>query len=351
MKKMGVVIAIAALVTAFAVIGCATSGGGGGGRVDPNARFVVDLSTLEATRNPEAFTRIYDVWKVPFPQFPVDVTQFRNVTIRARSFDANGEEITSWGANAQVKIVMDLDGDFGTGPNVIVHEVNVGNEGLGAMSSDSGVLTLMGRLPTMPQGFIIQNSSADVVFIELTSIIFHNGRATPPPDPVNFVSNYLPPFQARFVNNFQYGTGWQFIYERPELLAGKIVQEGEEYILKVTYTPSRDLDAPIAVNIQNKLANPWTSLSFINTERPSDEEIEAGATVDESVGRGVGDAALPIAKAGETVTAEVRLTIRRNGGRGPSGNAFIFEESPGLQRSGPVTIDFTEFVLTRVGAE
>ncbi len=178
MKKNCILLAVIAIAAiGFSAIGCSSTGGG---KTAVLERYVVDLSLLEAKKNPTAFTQIYDVWEVPFPEFPVDIKQFKNVTMTAKAFDTAGRDITGWQANAQVKLVVDFTQPYDiAGPNILFHELNVGFDGLGPITGNLGVLTLFGSVETLPQGFIIQNSNADVAYIEITSLIFHNGMAIP----------------------------------------------------------------------------------------------------------------------------------------------------------------------------
>lgn len=344
MKKFGILLAVVAIV-AIGFAGCASTGGDAAS--DANQRYDVDLTLLKETKNPTAFESIYGVWEVPFPEFPVDIKQFKKVTMTAKAYDADGNDITAWTANAQVKLVMNFDEPWeSAGPNVIFHELNVGYPGLGPMTMDAGVSTFFGAFETLPQGFIIQNSANEVKFIEITSLIFHNGNAAPPASAGDFTSSSLDPFTLKLEANFQYGNGWQGVLQNAALLGKKRVQKDEKYTLKVTYSVDRDLTAPIAVNIQNvATGGTWIALSFDQSEVR--EPIE-GEPVDPNAGKGVGTEFLPISKAGEEVTKELTFTIKRNGGSGPGGNAVIFQETPGKPSSGVVNINFTEFVLTKV---
>ncbi len=341
MKKIGILLAVIA-IAAIGFSACASTGGGA--QSAGNQRYEVDLSLLAETRNPTAFTKIYDIWEVPFPEFPVDIKQFKKVTMTAKALDADGNDITAWAANAQVKLVMNFDEPYDD--NVIFHELNVGFPGLGPITMDAGVSTFFGSFETLPQGFIIQNSANEVKYIEITSIIFHNGTAAPPAGAVDFTSSSLDPFSLKLEANFQYGKGWQGVLQNSALLGKKRLAKDEKYTLKVTYSVTRDLTAPIAVNIQNvATGGTWIALSFDQSEVR--EPVE-GEPADPDAGRGVGTEFLPVSKAGEEVTKELTFTIKRNGGSGAGGNAFVFQETPGQQSSGVVTINFTEFVLTKI---
>jgi hypothetical protein len=186
MKKIGIILAIIAIV-AFA--GCGTGGGGGGG----GEPFVVDLETLTAVRtlpgdrlgdptglhvrNADPFTKNYDDLMILLPTFPVDITQFQRVTIKCKYFSASGTEIAQGDTNAMVSFIYDLSGDWrgpamGAGPNTPLKEMNVGGFS-GLVSVDRGVRV---RFSKQPAAILFQNSNVGVAFIELTELVFHNGN-------------------------------------------------------------------------------------------------------------------------------------------------------------------------------
>jgi hypothetical protein len=190
MKKFGVVVAIIA-IAAFA--GCATGGGGGGG--SGAAPFIVDLSTLTQVqvinqdnstvggpvptlRNPTAFTRNWQGMYIRFPENFVDVSQYVRLTVTLKFFNAAGEEIRPGDGMGMIVFVYDTAGDWhgpalGPGPNTPVKEMNVmGFSGL--VHKDRGIRHNMNRAP---QGIFIQRAQNQAVaFIELTSVVFHNGN-------------------------------------------------------------------------------------------------------------------------------------------------------------------------------
>ena len=173
MKKFGFVIAI---VTALVLIGCATGGGGGGAAAGSGDEFNVDLSTLAFVRNEAPLAARWADHFIPFPEFPVDVTQFQRLTVKALYFDEDGEEITQGDGNVMVTLIYDPDGDWrgpemGPGPNTPVKEFNVGGFS-GMVSTDRGTRI---RLNRAPGGILFQNANAAVRYIEVTEIKFHNG--------------------------------------------------------------------------------------------------------------------------------------------------------------------------------
>ena len=182
MKKLGITLSI--LIT-LALIGCASSGGSAASGGDGES-YSVDLSTLVAyrmdgnniaapsgatVRNVDPFTRNYDNLPILFTDL-ADVTKFQRVTIKAKYFNADGEEITQGDGNAMVSLFYDPTGDiFSDGsPNLLIKEFNVGGFS-GIVSSDRGVRIRPNRNPA---GILLQNSNTNVKFIELTEVTFHN---------------------------------------------------------------------------------------------------------------------------------------------------------------------------------
>jgi len=193
MKKIS---AILAILVALTVIGCGTTGGaaaassGGGG--DP---FSVDLSTLKVVpigdgdvigapipgatvRNPTPFTKNYDNLFILLPEFPVDVTKYTRITIRAKYFNDKGEEINQGDGNAMVSVIENVNdaknirGGSAEGiyPNIPLKQYNLGGFS-GTVSTDKGARI---RYSRAPGGILFQNSNVGVKFIEVTEIIFHD---------------------------------------------------------------------------------------------------------------------------------------------------------------------------------
>lgn len=193
MKKLGIILAVLA---AISVAGCA-SGGGRGGAVDGAPPFIVDLSTLtqfeiiqedgsdrlgqsygNLLRNPNPITRDWDGLILTFPDNFVDVTQYRRLTVTLKYFNADGEELAPRDGMGMVVFVYDLTGDWsgpamGPGPNTPVKEMNVmGFSGM--IHKDRGIRHTINRAPG---GIFIQRAQdASVAYIELTSVVFHNGN-------------------------------------------------------------------------------------------------------------------------------------------------------------------------------
>ncbi|MDR0321960.1 MAG: hypothetical protein LBI28_10685 [Treponema sp.] len=191
MKKIGVILAIIAIV---ALAGCPSTGKSGGG----GEPFVVDLNTLTAVkalpgdkvgpptglhvRNADPFTKNYDDLLILFPQFPVDITQFQRVTVVCKYFGESGTEMAQADTRAMVSFIYDLDGDWrgpamGAGPNTPLKEMNVGGFSSN-ISTDRGMR--MSKLSRQPAAILFQNSDISVKFIELTALVFHNGNYEAP---------------------------------------------------------------------------------------------------------------------------------------------------------------------------
>jgi len=172
MKKLGFLFVI---ITVISLAGCASSGQGSGSTGDI---FSVDLSTLVNVRNAEPLAPSpWQMYFIPFPDFPVDVTQFQRLTVKAKYFDIDGKEITQSDEKVMVVLIYDPEGDWGgpplgPGPNTPVKEFNVGGFS-GMISTNRGVRI---RLNRAPGGILFQNNVAEVRYIEVTEITFHNGR-------------------------------------------------------------------------------------------------------------------------------------------------------------------------------
>jgi len=181
MRKL---IAILITFASLTVIGCKTTKS-----VDVRQPYSVDLRTLlvvelgkgDAPGEPTGGT-VKNVTPLPgamgdvfilFPEFPVDVTQYTRLTIKAKYYDTDGKEITQGNSNVMVTLVYDIHEDKRgprdrPGPNTPVKEFNVGS---GEISTDRGVGI---KLDRAPGGALFQSVSDKVKFIEVTGIIFHD---------------------------------------------------------------------------------------------------------------------------------------------------------------------------------
>lgn len=145
---------------------------------------------------------------------------------------------------------------------------------------------------------------------------------------------------ALMADNFQYGNGYQAQIKEPTLMNGYKLQKGDVFVLKATYTVSRDLENPIYVGFADTTpgANYWQTLSY--TQKGDEAPPVAFG---------------PAAKAGQVVNIEAEITlVRGSSGSGVAANVLYFETlgkgSKGSAGSGqmkPFTINFTEFSLTK----
>ena len=197
MKKLGVIISIFAIL---AIAGCASSGGGSssGGGGGAGGSYSVDLSTVKVVpldkqtgavgapipgatvKNLQPFAQNYDDLFIIFPEFPVDVTKFQRVTIRAKYYDANGEEVPPGDGNAMLSIIEDVNvkdsklirggAAEGVYPNIPFKQYNLMGFS-GTVHTDKGARV---RFSKAPGGVLFQNSNLGVKFIELTEFTFHD---------------------------------------------------------------------------------------------------------------------------------------------------------------------------------
>jgi len=151
------------------------------------------------------------------------------------------------------------------------------------------------------------------------------------------IGGNLGAFTLKLNDNFQYGEGYQGYFTDKRLFNGHKITTGETYILKITYSTSRDLEDKMMIGLVDTTsqANYWRALTWVN-----DDEI----------------AQLPASKAGEAVSATITLkTVANATGDSAPANALVFitegEGKPGSANSGvqkAVTLDVTEFVFTKV---
>jgi hypothetical protein len=198
MKKLGAVLAILAVV---ALVGCgsgtaggAAKGGGGGAppfKVDLSKLSTVDIAsgstaqdtpktkTIPGVKNKAPLTKAWGDVLILLPKeaLPTDFSKYTRFTLTCKYFDASGAEIDQGDSNAIVSMIYDLNGDIrgpaqGPGANTPVKEFNVGGFS-GLIHKDRGIRVTFSQAP---QAVLFQNNSGSkVAFIELTSMVFHNG--------------------------------------------------------------------------------------------------------------------------------------------------------------------------------
>jgi hypothetical protein len=196
MKKIGIVLAIVVGLTF--IVGCPTTDTGNAAPVQAASTaktYSVDLNTLNykifsdsansvsgggaGKKNTTALAKRWDGVLFTFSGIPADVTKFNRVTVNAKYFAANGDEIAQGDGKAMCVLIYDLNGDLkgpemGPGKNTPVKEFNVGGFS-GLVSTDKGVRVTLNQAPG---GILVQAADASVKFIELTQVTFHSGSAS-----------------------------------------------------------------------------------------------------------------------------------------------------------------------------
>lgn len=125
--------------------------------------YVVSL-TGKTVKNADAWTSNYQgfVISLDLPDtFAFD--SYTKLTVEGTCYDSDNHVIDpDWG-QGQIKLLVDAEGSW-DGDNVILTQYN-----LGMQTSDMTI-----TLDSIPGGLVVQNSSADVAYIEITLIKFHN---------------------------------------------------------------------------------------------------------------------------------------------------------------------------------
>jgi len=145
----------------------------------------------------------------------------------------------------------------------------------------------------------------------------------------------LGAFNLRLEDDFEWGTSYNVNLHNRNLLSGHRIQPGETYTLKVTYTTSRDLEDKLQLIFVDRTerGNWWTELT-INDENTQIPASTAGQVMSATL-------TFKTIAAASSSTAEANgLTIMTDGEGTP--------RTRGGGAKGPVTLSFTEFVLTRV---
>jgi hypothetical protein len=154
----------------------------------------------------------------------------------------------------------------------------------------------------------------------------------------NGIGGNLGAFSLKLIDNFQWGTGYEGFFAKKSLFNGHKIVQGETYILKITYTASRDLENDLLIGLvdNSPAAKYWKPLSWIegSTDR----------------------ARIPASRAGEEISATITLnTVANATGKSADANKLVFSTEgkgkKGVKGSGvlkAVTLNFTEFVFTKV---
>jgi len=157
------------------------------------------------------------------------------------------------------------------------------------------------------------------------------GASAATPGPIPGAGN-LGAFQLTLIDNMANGRNFQGVIQNPVMLNGAKVSRGEVYVLKATYTTSRDVTRPIGVGFAD-MNGGWATLSW---RQPGGIDIPSPS---------VGGAEFPASAAGQEVNVEIEIRIIASApGVSPRANTLVFAT---MDVVGPVTLNFTEFTIIR----
>ena len=166
MKKLKVLLGALALIAAMALVGCNQPAGSGAGTGTGGAEEtttwdgVIDL-TGKTTKNATAFTKAYDGFVIDLGR-TVDVSQYSKLEVSAKFYDENNDEITAAYGLGQFLVLDDTQGEWGA--HTIKTQYNLGMQ--------NWVIDTTNLASTSAKAIAIQNSTADVKYIEVTEIKF-----------------------------------------------------------------------------------------------------------------------------------------------------------------------------------
>jgi len=139
-----------------------------------------NYTTTSGVKNEAPLTKIWSDVLILLPRdaLPPNLSMYKRITITCKYYDASGAEITQGDGMITVVMVYDLKGNLrglasgsSRNRNTPFKESNVGGPS-GRISQDSGINITFER---PPQAIMFQNADSNVAFIELTSLVFHNG--------------------------------------------------------------------------------------------------------------------------------------------------------------------------------
>jgi hypothetical protein len=139
-----------------------------------------NYQTNPGVRNEAPLTKIYsDVFiLLPREALPPNVSLYKRLTITCKYYDAAGVEIPQGDSQVTVTMVYDSKGNLRglaqgkeRNLNMLFKESNVGGPS-GKINKDIGIVLTFEKAP---QAILFQNANENVAFIELTSLVFHNG--------------------------------------------------------------------------------------------------------------------------------------------------------------------------------
>lgn len=164
-------------------------------------------------------------------------------------------------------------------------------------------------------------------------------KAAAPAASAKTVGGDLGAMTLKVNDNFQYDEGYQCVFSDKRMMNGHKIVPGEKFVLKITFTTSRDMEEEIQVGLVDTTpqASYWKSLSW-------DDNIE-----------GTGMFSIPACKAGEVISETITFeTVNSATGSSGAANALVFitkgEGKKFVQNSGvkkAFTLDVTEFVFSQ----
>ncbi len=167
MKKLKVLLGALALIASMALVGCNQPAGSGAGTDTGGAEEtttwdgVIDL-TGKTTKNADAFAAAYGGFVIDFGR-TVDLTQYSKLEVSAKFYDADNTEIAATWGLGQFIVLDDPAGDWKA--NAIKTQYNLGMKNWDPIDTEN-------LASTSAKALVVQNSSADVKYIEVTEIKF-----------------------------------------------------------------------------------------------------------------------------------------------------------------------------------
>ena len=139
-----------------------------------------NYSTLPGVKNEAPLTKAWSDVLIFLPEsvLPSDLSKYTRLTITAKYYDAAGNEIRQQNKQCMVSVIYDLKSNIRgpaetPGPNTPVKVFDVGGSD-GRIHRDDGIKITFKKTP---QAVLFQNcENSKVAFIEMTSMVFHNGE-------------------------------------------------------------------------------------------------------------------------------------------------------------------------------
>jgi hypothetical protein len=133
-------------------------------RIEAVEAYTVDL-TGKTVKNAAAWTSGYQGFVIPL-DLPGAFAygSYSKLTVEGTCYDSSNAALAAGYGNGQIKLLRNAAGDWSADENVILTQYNFGQQ-------TSGISI---TLDSVPGGLLVQNSKAEVAFIEVTLIKFHN---------------------------------------------------------------------------------------------------------------------------------------------------------------------------------